>query len=241
MKNVKEKFLSMKIAIYGDSFGSEEPVFQTYHNNLNKIDPSWVTLLKEDFSVDNFCESGSDYYFSFNNFVENYKKYSLNIFLKTSPHRLSLPYKNKYIHNHNINSSIAKLENETDKTKIKMLKASIDYFKYLQDEKKDLVISDLFTEKILSLDPNCLIVDSFGNNGLFNVTLMENKIWKFNPTYTKKDEFLDLRYCHMTQENNKIMYNKIKECIEKQIKFNFNLSDFVIPSMNTKDLYLVKR
>lgn len=70
---------------------------------------------------------------------------------------------------------------------------------------------------------------------------MENEIWKFNPTYTKKDELLDLRYCHMTQENNKIMYNKIKECIEKKTKFNFNLDDFISPSIDAKNLYLVKK
>lgn len=231
----------MKIAIYGDSFGSEVPIFQTYHNNLKKIGDSWIALLKNDFMIDNYCESGSDYYFSFNNFLENYKKYDLNIFIKTSPHRLSITYKNKYIHNHNIDSSTAKLEKETDKNKIKILEASINYFKYLQDEKKDLIISNLFTEKILNLDPSCLIIDSFGNNGLFNVTLMENDIWQFNPTYTRKDELLDLRYCHMTQENNKIMYDKVKECIEKKTKFDFDLNNFVAPSINARDLYLVKK
>lgn len=231
----------MKIAIYGDSFGSETPVFQTYHKNLEIIGDPWPTLLKQDYIVANFCESGSDHYFSFYKFLTNYKNYDLNIFIETSPFRLSTEYENKFIHNHNIDSAKAKLKIEKNQERKNILLASVNYFLYLQNDNKDKIISKLFREKIKTLDPNCFIIDAFGKKGLFNITLKENQAWDIHPSYTKHDEFLDLRYCHMTQENNFILYKKIKESINSKIEFKFNLSDYKIPNAEQKTLYLVKK
>lgn len=231
----------MKIAIYGDSFGTEEPIYQTYHKNLEKIGVSWVSLLKQHYDITNFCEAGSDHYFSFNNFLENYKLYDINIFIETSPYRLSTVYKNTYIHNHNIDSARAKLKNETNLDKTAIYQASIDYFLYLQHNTRDETISKLFREKISLLDPNCLIIESFGDNGLFNITLMENQVWNFSPTYTKNDQLLDLRYCHMTMENNQVFYSIIKDCIEEKTEFVFQRDKFIAPKKEDQEIYLVKK
>lgn len=228
----------MKIAIYGDSFGCETPIYETYHKNIEFLKTSWVSLLKENYQVTNFCEAGSDLYFSFCKFLQNYKNYDLNIFIKTSPYRLSVKDNKKYIHSHNIQSATAKLDK--DKTNDK-LKAIVSYFYYIQDLEKDEILSELYIEKIKSITTNYLILESFGETGLFNITLMENESWNFNPTYTGYDDFLDLRFCHMTKENNYILAQKITECIKTQKSFKLNLNDYIVPTDKEKDLYLIKK
>jgi len=230
----------MKVAIYGDSFGSEKPIFQKFHENQKFISPSWVSLLRADYDIDNFCESGSDHYFSFKNFLENYQKYSLNIFIETSPQRLSTPLGNGFLHNHNENSAIWKLKDELDLDKVNICQAAVSYFRYLQSDKKDQIISNLFRDKIKNLDTNCILIDAFGDNGLYNITAMENDYWNYTPKYTKNDKVCDLRYSHMTRENNVILYTKIKDCIENNNQFEFQIKDFQQPKIKDKDLYFVE-
>ena len=231
----------MKIAIYGDSFGSETPIFETEHANLKKIGSSWVTLLRQHYDVENFCVSGSDYYFSFNNFLKNYKNYDINIFIETSCNRLTSKYKDTYIHNHSIASADAKLKNSRDTNLNKIYKACIDYFVYLHDSEKDETLTRLMRREIERLDKNCFFIKSFGQQGLFNITLKENAVWSVDPTYTQADDFLDLRYCHMTKENNEVLYKTILQTIKANDKFHYSLSDFVDPSIQDKDLYLVQK
>ena len=231
----------MKIAIYGDSFGYEHPIFGIDHPKLKEINPSWVTLLRKDYSIDNFCYPASDLYFSYNNFISNYKKFNLNIFIATNPHRLSVKHGDKFIHNSGLNSAESKLETDTDLTRKKVHKAAVDYFLYLQDDERDIVLSTLIKDSVKTLDKNCIIIDAFGKDGLFNITLMENETWSITPSYTLLDSFLDLRYCHMTEENNYILYNLINNCIKNQSNFEFNLSNFITPTFDERKKYLIKK
>jgi hypothetical protein len=231
----------MKIGLYGDSFGYEKPIYGINHPKLSDINPSWVTLLREHYSIDNFCCPASDLYFSYNNFVSNYKKFDLNIFIATSPHRLSINYNNTIIHNSGLNSAESKLKTDSDIFRNKIHKASVDYFLYLQDIQRDVVFSTLIKESIQKLDQNCIIIDAFGSNGLFNITNMENKSWKISPSYTLLDSFLDLRYCHFTEENNHILYNTICLCIKNKLNFELDLKNFVTPSFDVRRKYLIKK
>lgn len=228
----------MKIAIYGDSFGFEDLIFIDYHKNLDFIGLSWSKMLRESFNVTNFCYPGSDIYFSYNNFIENYMNYDFNIFIFTSPYRLSVKYKNDHMHNHGIDSALAKLKYEKDTEKNKILHASIDYFKYLQNDEKDKLFSDLI-RKELKNKKNTIIIDSFGSHGLFNITLMENKVWNILPSYTKDDQYIDLRFCHMTQKNNLIFYKQIVDCIKGKSGYIFDITNFEHPSLHEKEIYLV--
>ena len=231
----------MKIAIYGDSFGTETPIFETEHPNLSKVGTPWVSLLRQHYNVDNYCVSGSDYYFSFNNFLKNYKRYDINIFIETACNRLSIKQNNVFVHNHNIQSATAKLKDSTDNSLNNIYKASVQYFTHLHDIEKDEVLTSLMRKEIERLDSNCFFIKSFGEHGLFNITLNENKIWKVNPTYTKDDKFLDLRYCHMTKENNHTLYKIVYDKILTKEKFSYTLDDFVGTRLQDKNLYLVKK
>lgn len=231
----------MKIAIYGDSFGYEHPIFGIDHPKLKEINPSWVTLLRNEYSVENFCYPASDLYFSYNNFISNYEKFDLNIFIATNPHRLSVKHNNQFIHNSGYPSAKAKLKTDTDPSRNKIHKASVDYFLYLQDDERDNVFSTLIKNSVKTLDKDCIIIDAFGKDGLFNITTMEDKSWKITPSYTLLDSFLDLRYCHLTEENNYILYNLIDKCIKNKSSFKFDLLNFVTPSFDERKKYLIKK
>lgn len=230
----------MKIAIYGDSFGFEEPIFVNYHNNVDLIGDSWSKMLRESFDVTNFSYPGSDLFFSYKNFIEHNSKYDLNIFIFTSPYRLSVVYKDEYLHNHGLASASAKYKQEKNKEKSKIFKASVDYFKYIQNDDRDKLVSDLIRKEIKGTQ-NTLLIDSFGPHGLFNVTLMENEVWNVSPSYTLEDPYIDIRFCHMTKRNNEILTEQIKYCIKHNMIYKFDINNFQPPSKEEKELYLVKK
>src|SRR6056300_637529 len=81
----------MKIAFYGDSFSDE-----------NKNEKSWPVLLSKKLNASrtNYSIEASDIYFSYNNFLENYKDYDLNIFVATSLRRTSWFKRKNHKHTH---------------------------------------------------------------------------------------------------------------------------------------------
>lgn len=230
----------MKIAIYGDSFGYEKPIFVDYYKNIELIGNAWSAMLHNSYDVTNFSYPGSDIFFSYKKFIENHLNYDFNIFICTSPYRLSVTYKNEYLHNHGLASATAKAKQEKDKEKSKILKASVEYFKHLQNDERDKIFSNLIRKEIENTS-NTLIIDSFGPQGLFNVTLMENEVWNVSPSYTIEDPYIDLRFCHMTQKNNEILAEQIKYCIKHNMIYNFDINNFHLPKKEEKELYLVKK
>lgn len=231
----------MKVAIYGDSFGYEDLLFNEYHPNVEKIGKSWVSYLKDYYRVDNFCKPASDLYYSYKQFLNNYKKYDKNIFLITSPGRLSFKFNTDFIHSHNLISAMGKLKIEKNSDNQKALQAAIDYFNFIQDIERDKCIDNLLIKEIIQLDSNALVINCFGDNGLYNITKLEDSTWNIKLTYSALDSLLDIRYSHMTKENNLVLFDIVKDCIDNNKKFVFNLSNFNSPAMKQKDLYLVQK
>jgi hypothetical protein len=77
----------MKIAVYGDSFA--QPVDFGYKGN----DFLWCNTLanKLNGSIDNFAETGSSIFYSYQQFLRTYNEYDLCIFIITSINRYFKP------------------------------------------------------------------------------------------------------------------------------------------------------
>jgi hypothetical protein len=231
----------MKIAIYGDSFGSEDLLFNQYHPNIEQIGKPWVSYLREKYEIVNYCRPASDLYYSYKIFKENYSQFDKNIFLITSSGRFSFKFDNAYIHSHSIFSAQGKYKIEKDSMKKKALQAVIDYFRYLQDSDKDREIDELILKEIKCLDSNALLIHCFGKNGLFNITKQEDIAWNSKLTYSALDPVLDVRYSHITKENNIILSKLVDECLIQNKEFIFDIKQFYTPTLQQKDLYLVPK
>lgn len=235
----------LKVGIFGDSFAFPYNIVRgaDRHPGIQHVGHAWSALLADRYNVENFSWPGSDVYFSYINFKENYKKFDINIFVKTADNRLSVKYNNEYVHLYRLDwaQNSLKIENDFDKRQI--YRSGIDYFTFIQNDERDSHLGRLMSQEVCALDPQCIFIDTRSEHGLKNVFLNENRAWGLSTDsyITKFDKTIDLRYCHMTKENNEIVYNKVVDCIENNIKYTASLEEFHIPSISEKQKYIVKR
>lgn len=228
----------IKIGVFGDSFGYEGSIFNEPINKSNiSIGYSWVTLLRNNFEIDNFSQPGSDLYFSYYNFINNYKKYNKNIFLITNHNRFSFKFNSNFIHAHSIDTAKFHYINNTGR-KREALKASLDYFLYLQDDEKDILLKNLFINDIKNKKSNTIFINCFGYNSLNEIMQIENQAWNLPTKYTLNKKFIDIRKSHLTKENNEILYQKVLKSLIYNSDLEINSESFRIPSIQEKQDYI---
>ena len=134
-----------KLAVFGDSYGV---VLPEGNNTL-----SWVSIISDKFSVDNFSESSSGLYYSYQKFLESYKNYDKIIFLVTNPGRIFLEKCNirKHISHYDLATYYRNLA-ETYEDKL-ILEAAKNYYLYVMNEKYDQCMHNLMVENIKNLHP----------------------------------------------------------------------------------------
>lgn len=235
----------IKVGIFGDSFAFPYSIVRgaAQHPGINNVGRAWSAMLAEKYTVTNFSWPGSDVYFSYEKFLQHYQQFDVNIFVKTADNRLSVKHKTDYVHLYRLDWSQNSLKTEDDFDRKQIYRSGIDYFTFLQNDDKDAELGKLMSEQICRLDPNCIFIDTRNESGLKNVFLNENRAWNLSTAsyITKFDNTIDLRYCHMTEENNQVVYNKVVECIEKSIPYTASLAEFYIPKLEEKSKYIVKR
>jgi len=226
----------LKIGIFGDSFASAElKCHQDYPAYVEKqvLGKSWPELLSTDFEIKNFAVSGSDLFYSFNLYQKHKEDFDKTIFVITSPFRLQVSDGEKIYRFNNL----ADLEDLVD-TKIK--DAVFSYYRYILDEEKELYFYNYMIDTVYK-DKNCIAINGFGDEGLINVFEMENKIFNTESRSSRRGNFLDFRYCHMTAENNKRLAKKLFDCIVHDIDYSFDLSYFKKPDISQKSIYIVRK
>lgn len=227
------------VGVFGDSFGYEGSIFGDKSITYDSAGESWVSLLRNHVKITNYCEPGSDLYFSYKNFISNYKKFDKNIFLVTNFNRFSFKFKDKFIHAHSYDSASVQIKKCTNE-KQKALKASMDYFLYLQDDEKDSILRNLYLNDMILKNSNTSFIKCFGENSLNEIMQKENQSWNLPSRYTFKEKFIDIRESHLTKENNKLLYNKVLKWLIKDIKIEIDTDDFVAPSLDKKETYILK-
>jgi len=81
----------MKIAIYGDSFGSSMIDSLLEEKDCDTRGNAWVEHLSEIHEVTNYSYPGSSLFYNYKLFLENNQNFDYNIFLITEPNRITLP------------------------------------------------------------------------------------------------------------------------------------------------------
>lgn len=243
----------MKIAVYGDSFAQETFLFDEHvPKNINeeklkkRIGQSWVSYFKQNnptYTVDNYAVSGSCLWFSYRNYLRNYANYDKNIFVMTATSRIS------YINENGNPWTAGNLytveehlkRNDYSPARKKFFKAAKQYFLHIQDGEKDKAYWNLVKDKLI--DNNVLVIftheyniDSCDNlHAIMKKETLNMTVPKSYFTTDNASLGVDMRYNHLTKNNNIILAKMIEEHVKngKNI-FSFNIGDFSFDKEHTQ-------
>lgn len=230
----------MKIAIFGDSYAS------TYAHNRAKPYPSWSEMLSIKYDIVNFSENGSSLYYMKRIFDQEHQKFNKIIFCVTAPGRLefkidtlenNLNYAPWYQHISTIHTIKQRLKipelTELDKKRYKIL---YDYILEIQDFEQEQYKHTMMLNDVTTQRPDTILIPAFPTsiygqpNCLEDITRFEDSI--FNKT---TGTYFDGRLCHMSLENNKVVFDIIEDALlNNKSKISLSRDRFVEPSADTK-------
>jgi hypothetical protein len=246
----------MRIAVFGDSFANH----QLENNSIGK---AWVDIIAQQHEVVNFGESGSSFQYSYELFLKEHNNFDFVIFLATSPDRKYLKvldpifsdYAGKHMLGHKVVTKGMKEKlNELDISKDDREKYTriLDSFRVYYDEWRDLeyekAVQDALVRSIPAIKPQSLVIPCFLDSmsflkikdTVYTVQLAEtasldvdlNNVWI---------DYYCLRKCHLCEDNNIILGNKILDAMSKGINYlDLDIKDFVTKLDKPTEYYLRK-
>lgn len=150
----------MKIGVFGDSFAAP------MHPSSKGFDFLWCNTLanKLNGSIDNFAQTGSSVFYSYQKFVSNYNNYDLCIFIVTEPNRYFKKFKFSNGVERNV-SNIDQLEfyrkNLNLNAEDKQLLTWLEGWFLSSDLGYNKCVADLMINDIINKKPNTLIYPAF--------------------------------------------------------------------------------
>lgn len=227
----KEELSLERVAIFGDS--SADPNVEFNH--------SWVELLAQKFSVDNFAKQGSSLLYSYEKLLEQGKNYKKIIIFIAPVGRMYVP--NCKLSQHFINQKTVEIHKGTaDFYQGKILDAIEQYFNYLWVFEKECLVQQAIVDSIKVNFPNALLIP-VTKDSIRNFTgLCMHDISFLDYEYYEVHEYTpDLgRTCHMNKENNKIFARIIENWIETE-NFKIDIDMFKYPVESKKELFYDKK
>lgn len=252
----------MKIAIYGDSFGNTE-LKNIQGDNISR-GFAWVELLAKKYDVVNFSESGSSLMYSYELFLKNNKDFDYNIFLVTSENRITVPphsYLGNWFKHINFSSIELYKNNKYDPDPIKQIQitdtinAIEGYYKFLYNDTHVHITHKLIIDSISNINKNTLIIPCFKTEFINSLSLNDitcHEFSKSNTHYKIHSKYVnfpivndengkwtcgDYRKCHLSEENNLILFDYIDNAIiNNQTLLNLNINDFT-PILKDYEFY----
>jgi hypothetical protein len=214
----------MKIGIFGDSFADSGD-----HKCKHKLNQTlaWPEILGQQYDVENYAVSGSSFFYSVGQFNKHHSKYDKIVFVVTGFDRFEFNSYvesvcdsfslRKFMHFRNLTSIEFELENlkKTDVNPIikSALEAAKNYYIYINDDNRNMYLHNLMLDDVLRTRPDTIVIPAFGHSfpgkripiAMADIQSMENIHWNYD-TFDQIDK-MDIRYCHMTSENNEIFAN----------------------------------
>jgi hypothetical protein len=252
-----------KLAIYGDSFAKPSGYAQKFYSQgINKLsnkeyekfeETCWAynPILKNNYDIDNFAETGGAFYSSYNMFMNDHDKYDKIIFIVTDHTRIDIEYKSKQFCLSGVNNyerdmlwAASQFDNELDKSHIyELFQSAYKHMIYTMHDKLYEAGTARLVKEMQETKPDAIIIPAFFNRYLNDdfflcfVHDMETKVFKISENY---NDFLDLRSAHMTNENNEIFANYVYNRLQgKDIKLSLDM--FVKPLPEEKSKYFTSR
>jgi hypothetical protein len=209
---------------------------------------SWVEHLQKTHEVENFARGGTGFRWSYELYLENQHKFDYNIVVVSDPGRLwiksldshpkvpNIHFFNQDRFRHNLKDAVGRndeLFGILDAIQIWMHKC--------RDEQWELHLHNLMVKNIVQNYSNTLLIPGFinsieGYEG--NLTDIQSwEILQLDPDFYA-DTIDCKRKCHLTEENNEILFNLVVDAINKKEKIlNLNIIFFKKPTKNI-DFYI---
>ena len=246
----------MKIAVYGDSFGSIN--LTNIPDDNEDRGKSWVQVLSEKYNITNFSTGASSLFYSYEIFLQQNKNFDYNVFLITEPNRLTLSNTNDHLKHFNLSmldlfSKVAENSNIVNDKKI--IDVLLGYYSYIHNQKYTDICHALMVNSIISINQNSLIIPCFptsipGNTSLVEITdyeLFDQVLYLKDKGYRpwklidNKWTFADYRKCHLSEENNRILANIIDNSITNKTNIlDIKLNDYQKAGKDIEFYYLKK-
>ena len=229
----------MKIGIFGDSFAdcSWYPWAKTNTN----IGPGWPELLAINYKLINYAHGGSSLFYSYQLFLKHHTQFDKVIFVTTAAERFYTNLVETKTIFHVVPGTDFKKRSQIEKdqghyTNAKIVEAASDYVLYALDSKKEKLFSDLMVDNIARIRNDTIVIPALHTTEpstvtLGDISLLENTFYNMSDNLSKLHNLTDLRKCHLTDENNHMVYEKIIDILTgKSNHFKLTNEDFKIPS-----------
>jgi hypothetical protein len=213
----------MKIAIFGDSFA--DCLWFSKLKIQPQNGPGWPELLAEQYDVINFAKGGTSLYYSYDLFCKHHSQFDRVIFVSSAAERFAvhLPESNDVFHivpGTSLNQRMSELYHY--KTDLRIIQAAEDYISYVLDTEKERIFGKLIIDDICRTRSDVLLLPAFWikDNHLIplgHFSSMEQQYYKLSKDTINLNNLTDLRKCHLTDENNQMVYQKIVDSINKKI------------------------
>jgi hypothetical protein len=233
----------MKVGIFGDSF-AQVPEFKNTENQTL----CWPEIIAQQYKTENYALSGSCLYYSVDKFKTYHANFDKIIFLVTSPDRFGF---NDYVvdycdkdftlrkfkHAQNLATVESRLEElktlPADPIIKQAMETAKNYYIYINDNRKNNYLQSLMLEDVKRTRPDTIFIPCFPHSwiGVASKTLseiqqLENDHWGHN--VMNSGNKTDIRYCHLTEENNRILANEVVKWINGE-PVHLDLSKFKTP------------
>lgn len=240
------------VGIFGDSH-ADCSYLEEWKTTYSNIGPGWPELLALEYKVTNFAAGGSSMYYSYDLFKKMQANFDIVIFVPSQGERFSLFLPDSRQTKHIVPSFLLSRaehelrDNKNSPTDLKVINAAIGYVSYILNQTKETEIKRLMLQEIRQVRPDTIFVPAFtedsidGYVDLFQLSSKElshyNTSWK--TLGNSKPPLFDVRKCHITDGNNKVVFNKVMTAIENKDTFiKLVDSDFVKPTDSFKKYFV---
>jgi hypothetical protein len=224
----------MKVGIFGDSYAS---------HIKEHVGESWVSLIQSDpsFDITVHAKPGASGFWIYREYLKHYKNYDKIIYIVTYPHRLSLTFGTVASLN-NLDYHLGREDSGYSPSQIVVLRAIRDYLTYAMTdsdiEDQHTTWHHLMLDKVKQTKKEILMIPAFQYNNsefskylaLWQITQFEEMLWgpPWHEYLLERGRRGDNRQCHLTETNNKILYNIIADKIK-------SLNEFTILDLQKND------
>lgn len=203
------------IAIFGDSFSDPK---WTGHNKYR----AWPELLEDQYSVQNFSLSGSGMWWSYKQWKKVNQDYDYNIFVVTIPGRVHIESLDRHL---NFNPITWPTWYGTNFGEM--------YFKYFFSQEREDCFHFFMLDDVLK-SKNTLVIPAFVESMPKDYTgwslchYADLEMYHYGMQHPGNNE---KRKCHLTKENNLMVYNKVLSGIaNKESLIDLKDSDYCVPA-----------
>lgn len=228
----------MKIAIYGDSFGSN-PIGVKDYSLYPYVKEGWWELLSSKYSVTNFCEWSASLLFSTDQFVKTHEQFDKIIFLITHPGRITIKDNKKHRHFVNYEYSTFWKKDSKKQNWHDLLDAVLMYYKYIANDDYTELQHVSYLNYIKTIrQQDVFLIPCFRHSfttefSLCDIFDKEQQYWNINYDVGK----LDIRKGHLTNPNHIVLYDIFDNMLQTN-KLSLDINMFKNPDL-CKEKYIL--